>query len=218
MLSTGAHSFQSHFHLVFPFGLAGVIHLTHRPEVILIISFRGDNRIQPGATTEGKQGVTAKEIKTAEIEEDLGYLRGHSRREDPPPFPHRGHRKGKAQSTTKYLENQSVCPLVRIGTHAPPLHQASVYPHPGIKARGHSPAAEGVGGPNSDDWRNSLALCLLCDIVHRIWKETKGQYLIICAKAFANIYTKNLRGFLLYSASLTDVSRTWTVGPHTGGG
>jgi hypothetical protein len=30
---------------------------------------------RPGATPEGKQGVTAKEIKTAEIEEDLGNLR-----------------------------------------------------------------------------------------------------------------------------------------------
>ncbi len=28
----------------------------------------------------------------------------------------------------------------------------------------HSPAGEGVGGPNSDDWRKSMALCLLCDI------------------------------------------------------
>ena len=27
----------------------------------------------------------------------------------------------------------------------------------------HSPAGEGWGSPNSDDWRKSLALCLLCE-------------------------------------------------------
>ncbi len=27
-----------------------------------------------------------------------------------------------------------------------------------------SPAAKGVGDPNSDAWRISLALCLLCDL------------------------------------------------------
>jgi hypothetical protein len=43
-------------------------------------------------------------------------------------------------------------------------------PPPGTKGGGgveHSPAGEGLGrgagGPNSDDWRKSLALCLLCE-------------------------------------------------------
>jgi hypothetical protein len=41
----------------------------------------------------------------------------------------------------------------------------------------HSPGGEGVGGPNSDDWRKSLALCLLCAITdlkaEECLKETK---------------------------------------------
>ena len=41
-----------------------------------------------------------------------------------------------------YLENQSVCPLVRIGT-----------PHPLSRKR-----------VPSDDWRKSLAFCLLCGL------------------------------------------------------
>ncbi len=38
------------------------------------------------------------------------------------------------------------------------------HPNPGTKGGGgtHSPAIEGAGSPNSDDWRKSLALCLLC--------------------------------------------------------
>ena len=89
MLSTGAHSFQSHFHLVFPFGLAGVIHLTHRPEVILIISYRGDNRIQqqstgrPGATPEGRRNLDHRDRNR------LGEPQGHQQRggipQGPPP-------------------------------------------------------------------------------------------------------------------------------------
>jgi hypothetical protein len=38
------------------------------------------------------------------------------------------------------------------------------------KGGGHSPAFDGVGGPNSDDWRESLALCLLCENVTKTGK------------------------------------------------
>ncbi len=39
-------------------------------------------------------------------------------------------------------------------------------PPPGIKGGGQqSLAGEGAGGANSDDWRESLALCLLCGLV-----------------------------------------------------
>jgi hypothetical protein len=51
----------------------------------------------------------------------------------------------------KYLEYHSVCPLVRIGTH--PLFSKCVSLPPESKGGTHSPAGEGVGGPNSDDWR-----------------------------------------------------------------
>ncbi len=46
----------------------------------------------------------------------------------------------------------------------------------------HSPTGEGVGGPNSDGWRKSLALCLVLDI----------------AESNANVITKNVFLFLLF--------------------
>jgi hypothetical protein len=53
-----------------------------------------------------------------------------------------------------WVQYHSVSPLVRIGTPPPPLPQASVsLPRKRVK---------GWGGTNSDDWRISLALCLLC--------------------------------------------------------
>jgi hypothetical protein len=61
------------------------------------------------------------------------------------------------------MEYHSVCPLVGIGTPPPPpLPRGSVpLPPPGTKGEGaHSPAGEGVGCPNADDWRKSFALCL----------------------------------------------------------
>ncbi len=52
----------------------------------------------------------------------------------------------------------SVSSLVRIGTPPAPLPQASLSP----PRNQHLPAVEGVGGPNPDDLRKSLAFCLLC--------------------------------------------------------
>ncbi len=62
-----------------------------------------------------------------------------------------------------YLEYQSVCPLVRIGTLHPPLPPASESLPPEPKEGEHTRLrVRRWGGPNSDDWRKSLALCLLC--------------------------------------------------------
>jgi hypothetical protein len=63
-----------------------------------------------------------------------------------------------------YLEYHCVCHLVL----PPPLPQASVFPPlpPNQGGGQHPPAGEGVAGPNSDDWRESLALCLLCVYSH----------------------------------------------------
>jgi hypothetical protein len=50
-----------------------------------------------------------------------------------------------------YLESLSVCPIV--GVYLSYLDQ---------KGGSNTLAGEVVGGPNSDDWIESLALCILC--------------------------------------------------------
>jgi hypothetical protein len=59
------------------------------------------------------------------------------------------------------LECHCVCPLVRFGS-AHLLSRKRVCPPPEPKGGQHSTEGEGVGGSNSEDWRESLALCLLC--------------------------------------------------------
>ncbi len=73
--------------------------------------------------------------------------------------------------TNIYLEYHSVCPLVGIGNPLPPLPQASVYPPPPPPPppslrRGER--VSGWGSPSSDNWRKSLALCLLCMQIHTL--------------------------------------------------
>ncbi len=66
-----------------------------------------------------------------------------------------------------YLEYHSVCPLVGIGTPPPlPLPLTSVLSPRTIRGDGVHPRlrVRGWGSPNSDDWRESLALCLLCGV------------------------------------------------------
>jgi hypothetical protein len=62
-----------------------------------------------------------------------------------------------------FLEYQSVCPLVQIGSAHPLSSKRERPPPPPRNQREgqRSPAGKGIGGPNSDDWRRSLALCLL---------------------------------------------------------
>ncbi len=62
--------------------------------------------------------------------------------------------------------------FVVIGTPPAPLPQASVRsPPPGPKGGGGGPLPavrlRGWGSPNSDAWRKSLALCLLCGKDHK---------------------------------------------------
>jgi hypothetical protein len=54
-------------------------------------------------------------------------------------------------------------PSSELGTPPPPL-QASVSP-PGTQ-RGGGERVRGLGGPNADDWIESLALCILCGTIH----------------------------------------------------
>ncbi len=69
------------------------------------------------------------------------------------------------------VEYHSVCPLVRIGS-AQPLFRKRVCspPPPGTKGGEAKLACRfggGGGGPNPDGWRESLALCLLNENMHR---------------------------------------------------
>jgi hypothetical protein len=64
-----------------------------------------------------------------------------------------------------FKEYHSVCPLVGMGTLPTPLSPASV-PLP--------PERGGWGRPNSDDWRKSLALCLLCELTLCLYDQVHG--------------------------------------------
>jgi hypothetical protein len=66
-----------------------------------------------------------------------------------------------------------------MGPPTPPLASECVPPLCIQKVGGgeqHSLAGEGVGGPNSDDWIESLTLCTLCcikDIEVKCWRDWK---------------------------------------------
>ncbi len=84
------------------------------------------------------------------------------------------------QKVRIYKEYHSVCPLVGIGTLPTPLSLASVPLPPQNRGGGvaHSPAGRGWGSPNSDDWRKSLALCLLCG-AHELSQQLGTQDILI---------------------------------------
>ncbi len=66
-----------------------------------------------------------------------------------------------------FIEHHSVSPLVGIGTPPPLQPQASVPSPPDQWVGGHTRLRlKGWGSPNSDDWRKSLALCLLCGYIY----------------------------------------------------
>ncbi len=60
------------------------------------------------------------------------------------------------------VEYQSACPFVGIGPPPPQPPQASVSPPLGPKGEGEQHSLAGEVGPNSDDWTESLALCMFC--------------------------------------------------------
>jgi hypothetical protein len=61
----------------------------------------------------------------------------------------------------QFVEYQSVCPFVGIGA-PPPRKRERLPPWTQRGEEQHSFAVEGVGGPNSNDWKESLLLCILC--------------------------------------------------------
>ncbi len=64
------------------------------------------------------------------------------------------------ESTTVYV------PSSELGL-SHPVSRQRVCPSPEPKGGGHTrPLARGWGSPNSDDWRDSLALCLFCGYGH----------------------------------------------------
>ncbi len=73
----------------------------------------------------------------------------------------------KVRIYKEYHSVHCVCPLVGIGTLPTPLLPASVplHPEPGMGNLSCGwRVGGGGGGPNSDDLRKSLALCLLCGL------------------------------------------------------
>ena len=94
------------------------------------------------------------------------------------------------------LEYQSVCPFVRIGSTCPLSRKRECPPSLGTKGGGATLACGwGGGGSHSDDWRESLALCLLCgcDCVNAFtfWRKEDFLYVysvkIQCTTAHACI-------------------------------
>ncbi len=74
-----------------------------------------------------------------------------------------------------FAEYHSVCPLVGIRTLPPSLSPASV-PLPLAKGgEVYSPGREGLEESQSDDWRKSLAHCLLCDACRQLNLLSHGK-------------------------------------------
>ncbi len=68
-----------------------------------------------------------------------------------------------------YIEYQTVCPIVGIGSLSLVSECASIWTQ--REGKQHSLVSEEVeGGPNLDDWKESLALCLFCGWVD-VWVE-----------------------------------------------
>jgi hypothetical protein len=64
----------------------------------------------------------------------------------------------------QYLEYQNVCPFVRIGSPpspSPPSECVTPWNQRGGGGQ-HSLAGKRAGVANSDDWRESLAICTFC--------------------------------------------------------
>ncbi len=101
--------------------------------------------------------------------------------------------------TVLYLDYQITRVPVPSSELAPPAPSPPSECVPPLEPRGggqHSLAVEGAGGANLDDWRESLALCLLC-----VWSHTY----LLCMRmeiqskkgAYKFAYTQNARPVLI---------------------
>jgi hypothetical protein len=96
------------------------------------------------------------------------------------------------------IEHHSVCPLVWIGSAHPLSRKRVCLTEP----KGGAPSAWGWGGggPNSDDWRESLALCLHCAMrmglrrakccyYYKMKNDSNSQRFKLCDTHFLFVYT-----------------------------
>ncbi len=92
-----------------------------------------------------------------------------------------------SQSTySRYLEYNSVCPLVGIGNPPSPLPGTKEGVHIRLRVRGW-------GSPNLDDWRESLALCLLyIAFVPVLWALLRMRSLMVTRGPAAGTETTSL--------------------------
>jgi hypothetical protein len=78
-------------------------------------------------------------------------------------------RKGRGDSTKYVYIRVPQCMSPCRNWYDPSLASECAPPPPRTKGWGaHSLRLRGWGSPNSDDWRKSLALCLLCDVTHAV--------------------------------------------------
>ncbi len=83
----------------------------------------------------------------------------------------------QSQSTYKPRIPQCLSPRRNWNLGTPdPFSRKRVWPSPQNQRGGgaHRPAGEGVGSPISDDWRKSLAICLLCDNIPTCLQLVEG--------------------------------------------
>ncbi len=109
------------------------------------------------------------------------------------------------------VEYHNVWLLFRIGsTH--PLSRKLMYPPPaGIKGGGSNTRrrVEGVGGPNSDDWRESLAFCLVYSVPLRILHSDRvGNYEYISQSRFS-VFVDVLKVLMKSSFNFSDHACTY---------
>ncbi len=103
-----------------------------------------------------------------------------------------------------YIEYQSVCPFVGIGSHHPLPRKRLCLP-PWTQRGERATLAcgwGGVGGPSSDEWTESLALCILCGILYRVNLVFKSSHDIgLSLWACTTSLKGEARRFLANSAS-----------------
>jgi hypothetical protein len=96
-----------------------------------------------------------------------------------------------------YLEYHSVCPLVEIGTPHPLSHECAPPPPP-TKGGGHTRLrVREWRSPNSDDWRKSLALCLLCVYgTYKVYINFRANSFESLCKALIIVSSLQLRAYM----------------------